>query len=160
MRRRLSVLGAAALLVGQVACAQGAVSEREREAIEDELGAFVTSLFDAMNEGDVEAIASHYAATPGFVYVGCTVVTQGFEQVRSLMDMWYSSNPDLTFTHQVQATTVLDRNAAAVSVNATTSQDGYLFWTFVTERTTQGWKIVHEHESWADCPPRRPHPVI
>ncbi len=158
--RAWSAMGLAALLAFQPACGPGTLSEQDRAAVEEEMDGFVASLFEAMNAGDVDGIAGHYDAGPEFFYVGCTVVTRGFDRVRSLMRMYYGSHPDVRFNPQVQATRVLDRDAAAVTVSATTSADEHLFWTFVVHRTAEGWKIAQEHESWSDCPGRRPHPDL
>lgn len=153
------ILAIAALVLAQPACAPGDLSEADRARVEEEVSGFVGSLFAAMNEHDVEAISGHYDGSPEFVYVGCTTVRVGFESVQRLMSAWNQANPDATFDHQILATRVLDRDAAAVTVRAATSDGELLFWTFVARRAPDGWRIAYEHESWSDCPDQRPHPT-
>lgn len=146
-------------LVAAGGCGQ-TLSEAERGRVEQEVAVFVDSLFAAMNTNDPDAIAAHYDRSDAFTYVGCTSVRLGFESLERIMRGYYGSRPTVSFEHELVTTRVLDRDGAVATVTATTSDDTILYWTYVVSRTADGWRIVYEHESWADCPEQRPHPSL
>lgn len=159
-RKRWSVTAAAIVLSFQAGCGPGAPSEAERARVAEEVEGAVASLFEAMNAHDVEAVSGHYRDSPEFTYVGCTTVRVGFDNVRRIMEMWHQASPDVTFDPEVLAVRAITRDVAAATVRATTSEDAMLFWSFILHRDADGWRIAHEHESWADCPDQRPHPSV
>jgi uncharacterized protein (TIGR02246 family) len=151
---------AAIVLTFQAGCGPGALSDTERAGITEEVDGVVASLFEAMNAHDLDAIAGHYDDGADFVYVGCTSVRVGFENVRRIMEMWHRASPEVTFDHEVLTLRAITRDVAAATVRATTSEDTVLFWSFILRRDADGWRIAHEHESWADCPEQRSHPTV
>lgn len=154
-----AVLGVVALSTFQAGCTTGDLTEDQRAGVAEEVESFVASLFGAMNDHDVDAIVSHYDGSAEFIYVGCTSVRAGFQSLERVMRAWSRTNEDVTFDHEILGTRVLDRRTAAVVVQAVTSDQNVLFWTYVVKRDADGWHVAHEHESWSDCPEARgPHP--
>lgn len=159
-RKGWSVTGAALVVAFLAGCGPGAPSEADRAQIAEDVEGAVTSLFEAMNAHDVDAIAGHYDGSAEFTYVGCTTVRVGFDNVRRIMELWHRDSPGVTFDAEVLTVRVITRDVAAATVRATTSDDAMLFWSFILHRDADGWRIAHEHESWADCPDQRPHPSV
>lgn len=159
MRRvRVIVLAVGSALVAALAVAgcTGADSREtadDQAAVVEEAEATVASLFEAMNAADGEAVLDQYSEDD-FSRVSCTQMQDRafFGQV---VQSYYRSRDSLSFEYEVAASTALGPDAAVVSASGGSPDVDGLFWTWVLHREAGELRIVHEHESWTDCPPPR-----
>jgi ketosteroid isomerase-like protein len=133
--------------------ADGAMSDAERATVAEEAEGVIASMFEAMNAAAADSVLSHYTADP-FVRITCTQV-----QNRALFltgtRAYYRSRDSLDFRYRITGSRALSSDAAVVSASGGLPDVSGLFWTWVLEREDGQLKIVHEHESWPDCPEPR-----
>jgi ketosteroid isomerase-like protein len=163
MRVRTAHRAGAAALVLLAATASGCDGGRADQRAGERAGgpeAAIDGLFDAVNANDPDRVLSHYHEGEDLVQVACTEVRRGYRQVAPIIRMWQEDQPETRIQHQVVRTLDLGRDAAVVAARGRNHQGLALFWTFVLRRDELGdWRIVQEHQSWADCREPRIHPM-
>lgn len=132
----------------------------DSELVVAEMNATVGALIEAMNDHDAERVLSFYAREDGYAHIGCTSVDLGFEQNAAIIRLFNRSSTDVTFDMEIVDTRVLTPASGVVLLRGKTTDADVLLWTLVFVKNAKGdWKLVHEHESWPDCPaPGGPHP--
>ena len=130
--------------------ADAAMSDAERAAVVEEAEAAVASMFEAMSAADADGVLEHYSAGP-FIRISCTQI-QDRALFMTATESYYRTRDSLDFRYQITAGRALSPDAAMVSASGGLPEADGLFWSWVLEREDGALRIVHEHESWPDCP--------
>lgn len=158
MRRLVASLLLAPLVAS---CAPSAtpLTEKDRQAIVEEVTEAVGRLRDAMNAHDAERVMSFYDIGPDFIYVSCTDFFLG-TRYRTVASLYFRPSRGVTFEQELVQVKVLAPDAAVATIRGSSSQAPHLFWTQVWVRKADGgWIITQAHQSWPGClEPRSPHP--
>lgn len=108
----------------------------------------------AWNRGDIDAFMKSYDASPETTYAGSTGVTKGYDKVLARYKAKYSSRAamgKLTFTgvdvRLIHAgfATVTGQFQLERAKDAGGNASGW--FTLVFQKTSKGWKIIHDHTS-------------
>jgi ketosteroid isomerase-like protein len=153
VKRDAAVGGLLLLLVGLGACDGRAAEPRDDGAARAaEAEAAVMSFFEATNDGDSDHLLAHYHQGPELVQVACTEVRRGYDRVEPLIRRWLVDRPEVRLEYEVVRSAALGRDGAVVAAQGLNERGEALFWTYVLRRDADGvWRIVQEHQSWADC---------
>jgi ketosteroid isomerase-like protein len=151
----VALAGVILIGVGLGGCAgtggeDAAMTDAERTAVVEEAEEVIASLFEAMNAAEADAVLDYYSADP-FIRVSCTQI-QDRGLFMSATASYYRTRDSLTFQYQVTGSRALSSDAAVVSASGGLPEADGLFWTWVLEREDGELRVVHEHESWPDCP--------
>lgn len=136
------------IVLAAVACGSGS-----QDAVVAEAEATIASLFDAMNGDDADAVLGHYT-TGDLTQLACTRVHDR-PYFEGIVRSYYRGGSERAFDYEVTAARALGPDAALVTAVGGSEDADNLFWTWALEREDGGLRIVHEHESWADCPAPR-----
>ena len=108
---------------------------------------------EAWNRGDIERFMDGYARSPEITFVSGDNFTRGWQTVHDRYQKNYDSREKMgTLTFSDLETTVLSTDAAITigrwQLQLANSQPHGRF-TLIFRRTSQGWRIVHDHTSSA-----------
>jgi uncharacterized protein (TIGR02246 family) len=108
---------------------------------------------NAWNRGDIEGYMDGYARSAEITFVSADTITRGWQTVRDRYKKNYDSREKMgTLTFSDLETNVISDDAAVTigrwHLQRTGDQPHGRF-TLVFRRTTQGWRIVHDHTSSA-----------
>ena len=108
---------------------------------------------DAWNRGDIEGYMDGYARSADITFVSGDTITRGWQTVHDRYKKNYDSREKMgTLTFSDLETKVLSIDAAVTigrwHLQRTGDQPHGRF-TLVFRRTSQGWRIVHDHTSSA-----------
>lgn len=159
MRTRVLVALAAAAFLGGCQTPAQEMSDSQRSAIASEVNAAVDGLFAAMNGHDAEDVLGRYEDSADFVYVGCTSFRISKDSYAWIVRQYYPKAQDVTFEHEIVHTNVLDPTTAVVTLQGSSSDNPFIYWTQVWVKRDGTWLVAHEHESWPGCSEPSEHPI-
>ena len=144
---------AVAIMLAALVAGCGMEGTRSPEAVEAEARAAIATFFEAMNSSDADGVLAVYSAND-YVHVACTEYHEKalFERI---VRSYYRGERDPGLRYEIRAIRALGADAAFVSAAGASADAEGLFWTWVLEREDGELRIVHEHESWTNCPPPR-----
>jgi uncharacterized protein (TIGR02246 family) len=136
------------------------VTDARRTEITTQVTQVIDSLFTAMNEGDVDAITSHYRKSDDLMQVTVAQTLTGWDNFATVTKQFSTQHPDVKFEHRIVQTQVLAPNVAAVTVAGRATTSEFLMWTDVLVRENGRWVITLEHESWPGARAPVAHPAM
>ena len=161
--RTMSLMSVLAVAVAAAACrtaGTGEITDAQRTEITGQVAQVIDSLFAAMNEGNVEAITSHYRKSGDLMQVSVTETLTGWEGFATVTSQFYTQHPDVKFEHRIVQTQVLAPNVAAVTIAGSATTSEFLMWTDVLIRENGRWVITLDHESWPGARAPVTHPAM
>jgi uncharacterized protein (TIGR02246 family) len=119
-----------------------------------EIRAILQNTETAWNRGDLATVASYYEDSPETTFIGRQVTRGGTQKILERYQRSYptpEARGTLTFS-EIEIRTLADGVALAIgkfSLKRTAAGGGDAEgrFTLVLHRTTNGWKIIHDHSS-------------
>lgn len=125
----------------------------ENENVVEAVRAVLKAQSDAWNRGDIEGFMDGYERSPDTVFISGDRVTRGWQTVLDYYKKSYDSREkmgNLTFS-ELEITPIGSDTALVLGrwhlKRAADDPKGR--FTLLFRRTTQGWKVVHDHTSSA-----------
>ena len=159
---QVCTLGLIVFLAANIPRAQSAPPAQSSETTADqpanEIRAVLKAQQEAWNRGDMDAFLNTYARSDSTVFVSGDTVTRGWQTVRARYKMKFRSRAKmgkLRFSDlEIQP---LNNDAAVVFgrwlLKRATNDNPHGLFTLVFRRTSDGWRIVHDHTFTAAAPP-------
>lgn len=119
----------------------------------DAVRAVLDAQVEAWNRGDIEGFMNGYARLPDIKFISGDEFTRGWQTVHDRYKKNYDSREKMgTLTFSDLETTVLSKDAAVTTGRwhlQLASDQPHGRFTLIFRRTSQGWRIVHDHTSSA-----------
>src|SRR4029077_18944565 len=124
----------------------------------NEIRAVLQTQQEAWNRGDMDAFLNTYARSVSTVFISGDTVTRGWQTVRARYKMKYRSRAKMgKLRFYVLKIQPLKNDAAVVFgrwlLKRATNDNPRGLFTLVFRRTSDGWRIVHDHTFTAAAPP-------
>src|SRR6266699_6127875 len=156
MRNSLK-LAAAVLVVGAITflaqAASSAQSNKSDATSEAAIRAVLDAQRDAWNRGNIEGYMDGYDRSPNTEFVGGDNISRGWQTVLDRYKKNYNSREKMgTLTFSELEITVLSKDAALVLGRwrlKRANDEPHGTFTLVFRKRKAGWRIVHDHSSWA-----------
>jgi uncharacterized protein (TIGR02246 family) len=136
------------------------ITDAQRTEISAQVAQVIDSLFVAMNQGDADAITSHYRKSGDLMQVSVAETLTGWENFATVTGQFCTQHPDVRFEHRIVQTQVLAPDVAAVTIAGSATTSEFLMWTEVLVREDGRWVITLEHESWPGARAPVTHPAM
>lgn len=148
------VLFAAANVFGTEPTPSSQSSERNDAQLAAQIRAVIQAQQEAWNRGDIEAFMNGYARSDSTLFVSGDTVTRGWLMAREHYKITYNNRAKMgTLRFSDLEIQPLSNDAAIVlgrwMIKRATKDNPHGHFTLVFQRTSEGWRIIHDHTSTA-----------